>query len=212
MSVDTTPESHTTEQTSLAAPPIVSGRAKKMVLVHAVSHQYSDAQRRVLLVRKTDRSPYHPGCLNLPGGHVKLGEDIVEAALRELEEETGLNGTWPQYMGCIRPPEEERETDSDFIVYIYRAQVSPFKTLQSEPDQPASWFTLPRLARLISCPPQKFIPNLTVLLSLLVAGITRGWTFIEPSGQLFLTCPDIDFTLNVQNPAFNPSDIPPLTS
>jgi len=208
MSVDTVFELNTTKkEPSSALLPIVSDKAKKMVLVHAIPHQYSDSQRHVLLVRKPELSPYHPGCLNLPGGHVESGEAVVDAAIRELSEETGLNGTWPQYMGCIRPPEGEWGTvDRDFIVYIYRAQVSFSQKLVSEPDQPANWYALSRLARLISCPPQMIVPNLTVLLSLLVTGITRGWTFLEPSGQLFPTCPDVNFTLNVKNPAFDFQD------
>jgi len=47
-----------------------------------------DSLGRVLLVKRA----YPPGAgkWSIPGGHVELGEDIVEAAVRELEEETGI--------------------------------------------------------------------------------------------------------------------------
>jgi ADP-ribose pyrophosphatase len=43
---------------------------------------------RVLLVKRA--YPPGAGMWSVPGGHVELGEDLIEAATRELEEETGV--------------------------------------------------------------------------------------------------------------------------
>ncbi len=45
---------------------------------------------RILLVRR--RFPPGRGRWSIPGGHVRLEEGILEAARRELEEETGIKG------------------------------------------------------------------------------------------------------------------------
>ncbi len=43
---------------------------------------------KVLLIRRA--RPPGAGMWSIPGGHIELGEDIMEAAARELKEETGL--------------------------------------------------------------------------------------------------------------------------
>ena len=60
-----------------------------------------DDQRNVALVRHT--LPLHGEVLSVPGGLVEDGEDPLEAARRELDEEAGLTaGTW-RSMGAFVP-------------------------------------------------------------------------------------------------------------
>ncbi len=49
-----------------------------------------DGEVRVLLTRRPEHLARHPGQLSLPGGRVDPGEDPLDAALREAEEEVGL--------------------------------------------------------------------------------------------------------------------------
>lgn len=56
----------------------------------------------VLMVRR-GKHPYR-GCWALPGGFVNQDEDVVEAARRELEEETGVSGISVELFGIYGTP------------------------------------------------------------------------------------------------------------
>jgi 8-oxo-dGTP pyrophosphatase MutT (NUDIX family) len=49
-----------------------------------------DQHGRVLMQERDEHAPVHPDLWGLPGGRLEPGETFVEAAARELEEETGL--------------------------------------------------------------------------------------------------------------------------
>src|SRR5271167_4924204 len=65
----------------------------------AVNAIVFNEQRQVLLVKRTDN-----GLWCIPGGHVDLGETLVQACLRELVEETGLTGEVIRLAGIYSDP------------------------------------------------------------------------------------------------------------
>ena len=52
----------------------------------------------------------------LPGGHVELGESIVDAVHREMKEETGLDIISPRLVGVKQFPIE----NGRFVVFLFR--------------------------------------------------------------------------------------------
>lgn len=93
-------------------------------------------QGEVLVLRRTAGHPTRPLALDLPGGGLEEGEDFMQAAIREVHEETGLT---------IRPGSLELIRHNELISsgrhldgVIYRAGVSPMDvsiTLSSEHDR-----------------------------------------------------------------------------
>ncbi len=67
-----------------------AGRSTVSVTVDLVIFTIRDHELRVLLIER-GHAPYQ-GMLALPGGYVRNGETLDEAALRELNEETALDG------------------------------------------------------------------------------------------------------------------------
>lgn len=60
-----------------------------------------DQWNRVLLIKGSPHKKLWPGLYNGIGGHMECGEDALEAAQRELAEETGLTGVALELCGQI---------------------------------------------------------------------------------------------------------------
>ena len=82
-----------------------------------------DTQGRVLLVKHT----YGPLNWELPGGGAEQGEDIVETALREVLEETGLHVIPHHTTGIYY------DREADMLHFVFRCQ-SPDSTLVPRSD------------------------------------------------------------------------------
>ena len=96
-----------------SAPYYVASRAKKTEDLKAVHHEnrpdgvilygvYGENRDKVVLVRQY-RYPLGGYCYEFPAGLVEKGEDMVQAGIREMYEETGLTFT-PKEGGCYCKP------------------------------------------------------------------------------------------------------------
>ncbi len=113
-----------------------------------------DAEGRVLLARLSAEE-INRGQWTLPGGGIDFGEAPVDAALRELTEETGLTGEIQSLAGVgswVRRGPVPGGTGDDFqaIQIIYRVAVTG-GALRDETDgstDAAAWFTRAELVAL----------------------------------------------------------------
>ena len=74
----------------------------------------------VLLIQR--KHPPMKGAWALPGGFVDQGEDPIHAAVRELEEETGLTGTNPRLLMVMGDP--KRDPRKHIVSIVYEIDVS----------------------------------------------------------------------------------------
>ncbi len=94
----------------------------------------------VLLTRRTDDMPSHPGQVAFPGGKIDPGDDgPVSAALRETREETGLAHEFIETCGFL----DIYETRTGFRICPVVALVTPGFTLVPEEGEVAEIFEVP---------------------------------------------------------------------
>ena len=93
----------------------------------------------VLLTRRADSLASHTGQIAFPGGRLDPGETAVEAALREAQEEVGLDPALVRPLGLS----DAYETVTGFVVTPVVAVVDPAAVLTPSPDEVAEIFEVP---------------------------------------------------------------------
>jgi 8-oxo-dGTP pyrophosphatase MutT (NUDIX family) len=106
------------------------------VLVPIIEH---DAGPTVLLTRRADHLNSHSGQVAFPGGKVEPGETPVNGALREAEEEVGLDRSFVDVAGFLNP----YETGTGFRILPVISFVRPGFSLTAEPGEVAEIFEVP---------------------------------------------------------------------
>ena len=98
------------------------------VVVHTVL-QRGDA---LLLLRRA-RTGYLDGFYALPGGHLQRGEGIMDCAIRELREETGISVESAQLQPAAVLP--YRSDDQQGVDFIMRCTAFDGEPYLAEPDR-----------------------------------------------------------------------------
>ena len=98
---------------------------------------------RLLLVRR-GRGPA-AGEWSVPGGRVEAGETLAEAVVRELAEETGLEGVCDQLVGWV----ERIGPDQHYVILDFRVTVLDDQPPEAGDDAAeAAWVALEDVADL----------------------------------------------------------------
>jgi 8-oxo-dGTP diphosphatase len=111
----------------------VSGPPKTPLL--AVDCVVFDRSGRLLLVRR-GRPPFK-GSHALPGGFVEIGETVEEAALRELKEETGIEGRITDLVGVYSNPKRDPRRHTASVVFRVRPNTT--KIVHGDDAASAVW-------------------------------------------------------------------------
>jgi 8-oxo-dGTP pyrophosphatase MutT (NUDIX family) len=94
----------------------------------------------VLFTQRTDALPSHAGQISFPGGKVEAGDrDAVDTALREAEEEIGLDRRFAEPLGFLDP----YLTGTGFRIVPVVALIRPGFTLHLDSSEVAAAFEVP---------------------------------------------------------------------
>ncbi|MBL8543394.1 MAG: NUDIX hydrolase [Hyphomonadaceae bacterium] len=81
-----------------------------------------DAAGRLLLIKR--KKPPFEGQYALPGGFVDLGETVEAAALRELKEETGVEGKIETLIGVYSDPTRDPRGHTVSAAFLVRTDAA----------------------------------------------------------------------------------------
>jgi len=127
----------------------------------------------ILLTKRSDNMPTHAGQISFPGGRVNPGDaSLIETALRELQEETGIGREFVDIGGFLDPYET---VNSGFMILPVVGFVREGFTLNVSSREVAEVFEVP-LAYLCD-------PNKRSRMSVERQGVTREFHTIPFAGH-----------------------------
>ena len=105
-----------------------------------------EARPRVLLIRRK-KDPF-AGSWALPGGFVDENEKLLDAARRELREETGLDVAEMEQLYTAGDPGRDPRGWTVTVVYLVRVNADQLKPVAADDADEVGWFPLDELPQL----------------------------------------------------------------
>ncbi len=116
------------------------------VTVDCIIFALHEDELKVLLIRRS--SEPHRGCWALPGGFVEIDESIETAALRELNEETGIKQVFLEQLYTFGEPKRDPRERVISIAYYSVVKLNEHALTAGSDAVDAGWFSIRRLPRL----------------------------------------------------------------
>ncbi|MCX8205157.1 MAG: NUDIX domain-containing protein [Candidatus Nezhaarchaeota archaeon] len=106
-----------------------------------------DDDGRILLIKRLN--PPDPGLWTIPGGLVELGEKVEEAAVREVEEETGVTVELRGLLDVVDKivVDEQGRVKYHYVIIDFLGKPLNREIRASPEVQEAAWVELPKLSR-----------------------------------------------------------------
>jgi 8-oxo-dGTP diphosphatase len=105
-----------------------------------------EARPRVLLIQRAG-DPFK-GLWALPGGFVEENERLIDAASRELKEETGIDFTDLEPLYTAGDPGRDPRGWTVSVVYLARVAPEQLKAIAGDDAAAVKWFPLDKLPKL----------------------------------------------------------------
>ena len=103
---------------------------------------------RLLLIQRGNEPAR--GCWSVPGGRVEEDETIIEAAYREILEETGVEVVVGELVGTV---ERDAPDGTVYVIYDFECTpVGPLDAVAGDDADDVGWFT-PDEVRALNCSP-----------------------------------------------------------
>jgi ADP-ribose pyrophosphatase YjhB (NUDIX family) len=117
------------------------------ILVGCSAAIFDPAREKVLLTRRADNGKW---CL--PSGHMEAGESAVEACVREVKEETGLDVRIRRLVGIYTDPNRLLEYPDGnkfhLVALHFEAEVTGGELTLSDETTAYGYFTIPEIAEM----------------------------------------------------------------
>lgn len=114
------------------------------VIVFALTPQKTGLE--VLLIKRLN--PPFKGMWAIPGGFVDLPEDVPDAALRELEEETSVKNIEIEELGVFGKPGRDPRGRTVSAVYVALVDRNKVKPKAGDDAREVAWFSIRKLPKL----------------------------------------------------------------
>ena len=105
-----------------------------------------EEQLKVLLIRRRSE-PFKNGWA-LPGGFVEIDEDLEQAALRELREETGITGVYLEQLFTFGKPDRDPRERVITVSYYSLVPIDRLSVGAASDARELGWFNIDQLPEL----------------------------------------------------------------